>query len=73
MSHYDYLYGMNLEADDAPFYGLIQAAMRRADTDNLEKLKEAWPEIWEELQERYHASGGFLKGEKYETLGGEMK
>lgn len=65
MSHHDYLYGMSLEADDAPFYGLIQAAMRRADTNNLEKLKEAWPEVWEELQERYHTPGGFLKGERY--------
>ena len=65
MSHFEYEYGRKLEADDAPFYGLIQAAMRRADTTNLEMLKGCWPEVWEELQERYCAPGGLVKGERY--------
>ena len=75
MSHYDYMYGMEQEAKDAPFYGLIQAAMRRADTKNLEKLKEAWPHVWEELLERYYSDNGLLKSEKYGTFdfGGEKE
>lgn len=60
MSYHDYIKGIELLLDDPPFYALIQAAMRKADTDNLEKLKKAFPEIWEELEARYHAPGGML-------------
>ena len=63
MTLYDYKCGKILEMNDAPFYSLIQAAMRRADTDNLRKLKHCWPEIWEELQERYHMPGGMTHEE----------
>ena len=40
-----------------------EALMRQADTDNCEKLKLAWPHVWEELEGRYHAPGGRLEGE----------
>ncbi len=63
MSLYDYRIGRAIAADDPPFYAIIQAAMRRADTDNLDKLKAAWPEVYEELKARYHAPGGILPGE----------
>jgi len=55
--------GRELYAEDTPFYALIQAAMRRADTNNLEMLKDCWPEVWKELQERYDTPGGYLKEE----------
>lgn len=64
MSYHDYLKGRELLLNDPPFYALIQAAMRKADTDNLEKLRAAFPEIWEELNMRYHAPGGILPGEE---------
>ena len=63
MSLHDYTESRRLEADDAPFYGLIMAAMRRADTMNAHKLREAFPEVWEELQARYDAPAGILVGE----------
>ena len=64
MSHRDYKSGLDLECTyNGTFYGLIQAAMRRADSDNLEKLKAAWPEVWEEFQLRYKAQGGYLPEE----------
>lgn len=63
MSYHEYLVGGRLEAEDVPFYALIQAAMRRADTDNLAKLRACWPEVWAELQARYHAPGGRLPGD----------
>jgi hypothetical protein len=66
VSYYDYLIGRELMIPDPPFYSLIQAAMRKADDHNLEKLKRAWPEIWEELEARYHAPGGILSGEEVE-------
>jgi len=62
-SRYDYMRGRELYAEDTPFYALIQAAMRRADTNNLEMLKDCWPEVWKELQERYDTPGGYLKEE----------
>ena len=63
MSRYDYLTGRQLEGLGYPFGALIQAAMRGADTDNLAKLKAAFPEVWEELRARYEAPGGYFPGE----------
>lgn len=64
MSFYDYQKGLEIAAKGYPFYALIQAAMREADTDNLAKLKEAFPGVWEDLRARYHAPGGYLPGEQ---------
>lgn len=66
MSYYDYIKGQEIAAGNYPFYALIQAAMRQADTDNVEKLKAVWPGIWRELEQRYHAPGGLLPGEPVE-------
>ena len=60
---YEYVVSQQLASADYPFYALIMAAMRRADSDNIEVLKDAWPDVWEELQARYRASGGLLEGE----------
>jgi hypothetical protein len=59
MSIVDYYQSVSLAADGS-FYSLLMAAMRNADTDNLEKLKAAFPEIFNELQARYNAMGGAL-------------
>ena len=64
MSYYDYKSSTAIESFKISFYGIIMLAMRRADTDNLEILKRAWPEQWAELQSRYHAPGGLLPGEE---------
>ena len=63
MSLHEYEEGRKLAAKDPPFYALIQAAMRRADTYNLELLKIRWPEVWLELRARYNAPNGMLKSE----------
>jgi len=63
MSHHEYRASQELEREGRPFYGLIMAAMRQADTDNVEKLRRVWPEVWAELRARYDAPGGFLEGE----------
>ena len=63
MSYYDYRMSQEISSKDHPFYALIMAAMRQADTDNSVKLKLTWPEVWDELQQRYWAVGGTLEGE----------
>ena len=64
MSYHDYKTGQQIEMQEHPFYALIQAAMRQADSDNLRMLSSCWPEVWEELQARHKAPGGALPGER---------
>lgn len=63
MSHYDYRASQKIEAEHHPFYAIIMAAMRQADTINATKLENAFPEVWAELRERYNAPGGLLDPE----------
>lgn len=65
MSLYDYVAGRDLAATDPPFYALIQAAMRRADTQNARLLQLAFPSEWADLEARYHAPGGILPSDNY--------
>jgi len=64
---YDYLKGRQMESialnKRIPFYSVIQCAMRMADTDNLDKLKSAFPDEWKDLNARYDAPNGILEGE----------
>ena len=53
-----------LELDANAFFSLLMAAMRSADTDNLDKLQAAFPRVHTELVDRYNAPGGELSGEK---------
>ena len=66
MSLYDYRRGQAIAMQDEPFYALVQALMRQADTQNLERLQTMWPGVWQELELRYHAPGGLLNGETME-------
>lgn len=63
MSLYDYRMSLEIAKHDYPFYALIMAAMRQADTDNIERLKTMFPHIWRELERRYHAPAGILAEE----------
>ena len=60
MSAYDYNLSRQLVMEDPPFYAIIMAAMRKADSNNLEHLIRAFPAVWQELQARYAAPGGVL-------------
>lgn len=60
MSHDDYIVGRQIATKGYPFYALIQAAIRQADTDNLAKLEYTFPEIVRELRERYQSPEGRL-------------
>jgi len=63
MSLYDYRASLELGETDPPFAALIMAAMRKADSINILLLRGAFPEIWQELEQRYHAPGGLLPEE----------
>lgn len=60
MSLHEYRIGLRLADNDPPFYALIQAAMRKADSVNAAKLRNAFPQVWNELQARYNVPGGIL-------------
>lgn len=68
MSLYDYEVGLQINSHDYPFYALIQAAIRQADSDNITILRHAFPEVYEELLQRYSAPGGVLPQDKEEEL-----
>lgn len=63
MSLYDYKVSKEISAKDYPFYALIMAAIRQADSDNVLLLESVFPEVYNELKERYYAPGGLLQGE----------
>ena len=60
MSLHDYRCSLELSKGDPPFYGLIMAAIRRADDNNLCKLEYVFPEVVKEFKARYNAPGGVL-------------
>lgn len=64
MSLYDYMKSQEIAAENYPFYAILMAAMRQADSINTGIFQKEWPEVWEELQQRYNAPGGFLPGEE---------
>jgi len=57
-SLYDYTRSMYL--CDEPFYALLFACFRRADSNNLARLQEAFPEAYAEFVARYNAPGGVI-------------
>ena len=63
MSLYDYEAARLIEVDGHPFYALIMAAMRQADTGNLALLRGCWPEVHGELVARYRTPGALLVGD----------
>lgn len=64
MSHNDYVTSRKLAAEDVSFAALVMAAMRRADTGNMARLRLAFPDMADELVQRYNAPGGLLPDEQ---------
>lgn len=60
MSRFDYEASRTISGESYPFYALIMAAMRQADSANLALLQMGWPWVWDELDARYNAPGGIL-------------
>ncbi len=47
------------------FYGILLALIARADTNNLARLKQVFPEVVREFTIRYHAPAGALNIEEW--------
>lgn len=60
MSLHGYHVSIKIASLDPPFESLIMAAMRKADSDNITLLRNAFPETWRELQARYNAPLGVI-------------
>ena len=57
-----------LQREDPPFAGLIFAAIRKADSANLERLKQAFPELVDEYKRRHNAPLGALPEDRIESM-----
>lgn len=68
MSLYDYQMSQKASAQNYPFYALVMAAIRQADSDNLAALKFAFPDIYIEFELRYNAPGGCLTQDELDSL-----
>lgn len=66
MSLYDYKKSKEIAAADYPFYALIMAAIRQADSVNLMKLQSMFPEVYDEFIKRFSSPGGVLPSEDKE-------
>ncbi len=60
MSRYGYIESQEISKEDYSFEGLLMAAIRKADSENLARLRSAFTEIVDEFAQRYNAPGGVL-------------
>ncbi len=60
MSLHEYKVSIEIQREDYPFYSLIMAAMQKADSNNVLKLRAKFPGVWAELYDRYHSTAGHL-------------
>ncbi len=58
------------EIPDVSFYGILLALIARADTDNLARLRQVFPEVVREFTVRYHGPAGALNIEEWLGLHG---
>lgn len=67
MTIIDYIWSRTLDShlDNIPFYALVMLAMRRADSDNMAALEQAFPEIARDLRDRYNAPAGMLESDPF--------
>jgi hypothetical protein len=60
----DYNDSLEMAVHDYSFAALVFALIRKADSNNTEKIRMVWPDLYNELVRRYNAPGGYLPGEK---------
>ena len=63
-----YSYEMSRQLVTYDFDALLMALITKADSNNTILLQLAFPDIWDETQERYNAPGGVLPTDKIKGL-----
>lgn len=63
MSHHEYEVSRKIAAEDPPFYGIVMAALRKADDKNYRLLRAAFPTVEREFQDRYNLPAGMYPSE----------
>jgi hypothetical protein len=72
VSLFDYRQSIEIAKLNPSFAAIIMAAIRQADSFNLVSLRCTFPELFEEMHQRYHAPGGILPTDpEYEEEGKE--
>lgn len=56
----DYWKARRLVKEDFPFYAALAYLIQKADSDNLERIRRAWPGEVTRMQERHNAPGGAI-------------
>lgn len=59
-----FVVSQEISKTDPPFAALLFAAMRKADTMNMMRLRLAFPDLCEEMERRYNAPGGRLEEDR---------
>ena len=62
-SYHDYYVSMRIASECYPFYALLCALFRQADSDNVVKLRAAFPDEMAMFEERYNNPGGLSNQE----------
>lgn len=63
MSNHDFVASYDVYINDYPFNALIMAAIRQADDDEQRRLRAAFPDVFDELVQRWNASLAKMKEE----------
>lgn len=64
----DYQESLRLSKHDPSFSALIFSLIRKADSNNLEKIAREWPELLDEFKKRYKSFGGALDEDELQYL-----
>ena len=71
ISYHDWQIAKRLHEEDVPFYALLAALMRKADSDNTKQLALAYPDDFVEAHLRYHLPGGCVSAEEWLSVHGK--
>lgn len=63
-THEEYQLSKSVTLLDAPFYSMLCALFRQADSENLTLLQETFPHELDTFKKRVNAPGGLLPGER---------
>lgn len=69
ISYYDYEMSKRIAGEEYPFYALLAALIRQADSYNLVRLEAVFPEAVAEFRQRYHNPGGMSDEELRRVTG----